>query len=174
MTGPWNNSKASTKVLDIAWITLLSRIQQIEREKTWNETVSKRPFFSQAFAERMREDLKKGNHISQGTCLKIRQMGNAEIHELRLRKATSQCPLRSGHVLEGLRFCKSGACVQPGNKRKDSRKILLIAWIIVRFRLKQIEWEKVWNDTLLGFLAKIDVSRNASQAQRKRFEQTVT
>ena len=42
MAGPWNNSKASTKFLVIAWITLFSRIQQIEREKTWNETVSKR------------------------------------------------------------------------------------------------------------------------------------
>ena len=123
----------------------------------------------------MREDLKKGNHISQGTSLKIRQMGNAEIHELRLRKATSQCPLRSGHVLEGLRFCKSGSCLQLdlGIREKIQRKILLIAWIILRFRLQQIELEEAWNDTLLGLLAKIDISRNASQAQRRWFEQTV-
>ena len=34
---------------------------------------------------RMREDLKRGNHLSEETSLEIRQMGNVEIYEQKTR-----------------------------------------------------------------------------------------
>ena len=60
----------------------------------------------------MHEDLQKRILLSEETSLRIQQMGNVEIHELRLRKATTQCPLCSDYVPEGVRFCKCGAGLQ--------------------------------------------------------------
>ena len=76
----------------------------------------------------MQENWQRGNLLSEETNLKIHQMGNAEIHELRKRKATTQCPLCSGHVLEGLRFCKCGAGLQLDQVtiQKIKQKFLLL------------------------------------------------
>ena len=63
-------------------------------------------------SESMHEDLQKRNLLSEETILRIQQIRNVEIHELRLRKATTQCPLCSENVLEGVRFCKCGAGLQ--------------------------------------------------------------
>ena len=60
----------------------------------------------------MQEDLQRGNLLSEETRLKILQMRKVEIHDLRQRKDTMQCPLCSEHVSEGLQVCKCGAGLQ--------------------------------------------------------------
>ena len=52
------------------------------------------------------KDLQKGNLLSEETSLKISEMANIELHEVRQRTATSQCPQCLSHMEDGFQFCK--------------------------------------------------------------------
>ena len=54
----------------------------------------------------MHEDLQKKNLLSEETSLKILQ--KRELHEVRQRTATVQCPQCSACLEEGFQFCKCG------------------------------------------------------------------
>ena len=78
------------------------------------------------------EDLQEGVLSSAETSLKILEMGNFELHEVRKRTATFQCTRCLTHIEEGFQFCHkcgAGIKVDESAMEKLRRKMNLLVHV---------------------------------------------